>query len=102
MVLGRPAGQDGAMSSIWTVRRSATDAKLTGLCGGVAEHWGIDPVLARVCWVLLALSGGVGLVLYVAGWLLVPVQGQSTAPVDDLLGDAARRWSKEVRVALVL
>jgi phage shock protein PspC (stress-responsive transcriptional regulator) len=102
MVLGRPAGQDGAMSSIWTIRRSATDAKLTGLCGGVAEHWGIDPVLVRVCWVLLALSGGVGLVLYVAGWLLVPVQGRSTAPVDDLLGDVARRWSKEVWVALVL
>jgi phage shock protein PspC (stress-responsive transcriptional regulator) len=102
MVLDRPARQDGAMSSIWTIRRSATDAKLTGLCGGVAEHWGIDPVLVRVGWVLLALSGGVGVVLYVAGWLLVPVQGRTTAPVDDLLGDVARRWSKEVWVALVL
>jgi phage shock protein PspC (stress-responsive transcriptional regulator) len=89
------------MSSIWTIRRSATDVKVTGLCGGVAEHWGIDPVLVRVGWVLLALSGGVGVVLYVAGWLLVPVQGQPTAPADDLLGDAARRWSKEVWVALV-
>ena len=36
------------MSSIWTVRRSASDVKLTGLCGGVAEHWGVDPVLVRV------------------------------------------------------
>jgi phage shock protein PspC (stress-responsive transcriptional regulator) len=90
------------MSSIWTIRRSATDAKLTGLCGGVAEHWGIDPVLVRVGWALLALSGGVGVVLYAAGWLLVPVQGRTTAPVDDLLGDLARRWSKEVWVALVL
>jgi phage shock protein PspC (stress-responsive transcriptional regulator) len=90
------------MSSIWTVRRSASDVKLTGLCGGVAEHWGVDPVLVRVAWVLLALSGGVGVVLYVAGWLLIPVQGQATAPVDDLLGDAARRWPKEVWVALVL
>ena len=90
------------MSSIWTVRRSASDVKLTGLCGGVAEHWGVDPVLVRVAWVLLALSGGVGVVLYLAGWLLIPVQGQATAPIDDLLGDAARRWPKEVWVALVL
>jgi len=90
------------MSSIWTVRRSDTDAKLTGLCGGVAEHWGIDPVLVRVGWVLLGLSGGVGLVLYVAGWLLVPVAGRATAPVDDLLGESARGWSKEVWVTIVV
>lgn len=90
------------MSSIWTVRRSATDAKLTGLSGGVAEHWGIDPVLVRVGWVLLALSGGVGLVLYLAGWLLIPVQGRTAAPLDDLLGDSARRWSKEVWLTLVV
>ena len=90
------------MSSIWTVRRSATDTKLAGVCGGVAEHWGIDPVLVRVGWVLLALSGGVGVVLYLAGWLLIPLQGRSTAAVDDLLGDKARSWPKEVWVALVV
>lgn len=90
------------MSSIWTVRRSATDAKAAGLCGGVAEHWGVDPVLVRVAWVLLALSGGVGVVLYLAGWLLIPVQGRDTAPADDLLGDATRRWPKKVWVTLVV
>ncbi|GAA1841833.1 PspC domain-containing protein [Microlunatus capsulatus] len=89
------------MSSIWTVRRSATDTKVAGVCGGVAEHWGVDPVLVRVGWVLLALSGGIGVVLYVAAWLLVPVQGRSTATLDDLLGDKTRRWPKEVWVALV-
>ncbi|SDT24442.1 Phage shock protein PspC (stress-responsive transcriptional regulator) [Friedmanniella luteola] len=89
------------MSSIWTVRRSATDTKLAGVCGGVAEHWDIDPVLVRVAWALLALSGGIGVVLYVAAWLLVPVQGRPTATLDDLLGDRARRWPKEVWVALV-
>lgn len=89
------------MSSIWTIRRSATDTKVAGLCGGVAEHWGIDPVLVRVGWVLLALSGGVGAVLYLAGWLLIPLEGQRSAPLDDLLGDNARRWPKGVWVALV-
>ena len=48
------------MSSIWTVRRSSSDVKLAGLCGGLARHWGIDPVLVRVGWALLALSGGIG------------------------------------------
>ena len=90
------------MSSIWTIRRSAADTKLTGLCSGVAHHWGVDPVLVRVGWALLALSGGIGLVLYVAGWLLIPVDGHDKAPVDDFFGSTGRRWPKEVWIALVV
>jgi phage shock protein PspC (stress-responsive transcriptional regulator) len=90
------------MSSIWTIRRSATDVKLTGLCGGVAQHWGIDPVLVRVGWVLLSLSGGIGLVLYLAGWLLIPVEGSDKARADDLFGESVRRWPKELWITLVV
>jgi len=89
------------MSSIWTIRRSATDVKLTGLCSGVAQHWGIDPVLARVGWALLALSGGIGLVLYLAGWLLIPVEGSDRALVNDLFGESVRRWPRELWITLV-
>jgi phage shock protein PspC (stress-responsive transcriptional regulator) len=90
------------MSSIWTIRRSATDAKLAGLCGGVAQHWGIDPVLVRVGWILLALSGGIGLVLYLAGWLLIPMEGSEKAPIDDLFGESVRRWPRELWITLVV
>jgi phage shock protein PspC (stress-responsive transcriptional regulator) len=90
------------MSSIWTIRRSATDVKLTGLCGGVARYWGIDPLLVRVGWALLALSGGIGLVLYLAGWLLIPVEGSDKALADDLLGESVRRWPKELWITLVV
>ena len=90
------------MSSIWTIRRSATDVKLTGLCGGVARYWGIDPLLVRVGWALLALSGGIGLVLYLAGWLLIPVEGSEKALADDLLGESVRRWPKELWITLVV
>ena len=90
------------MSSIWTIRRSATDAKLAGLCGGVAQHWGVDPLLVRVGWVLLALSGGVGLVLYLAGWLLIPVEGKDKAPVEDLFGESVRRWPRELWITFVV
>jgi phage shock protein PspC (stress-responsive transcriptional regulator) len=89
------------MSSIWTVRRSARDAKVAGLCGGVAEKWDVDPILVRIAFVLLALSAGIGLVLYLAGWLLLPVEGSQTAPVDDLFGETVRKWPKELWIALV-
>jgi phage shock protein PspC (stress-responsive transcriptional regulator) len=90
------------MSSIWTIRRSATDVKLTGLCGGVAQYWGVDPLLVRVGWALLALSGGIGLVLYLAGWLLMPVEGSEKPLADDLFGESVRRWPKELWIALVV
>ncbi|GAA2098108.1 PspC domain-containing protein [Microlunatus panaciterrae] len=89
------------MSSIWTMRRSATDAKVAGLCAGVARHWGVDPVLVRVGWAMLALSGGIGLVLYAAGWLLIPVEGKDRAPIEDVLGPQARRWPREVWIVIV-
>lgn len=88
------------VSSIWTIHRSATDAKLTGLCGGLARHWRVDPVLTRLAAVLLALSGGIGLVLYLAGWLLIPVDGKEEAPLWDVLGEPARRWPREVWVVI--
>jgi phage shock protein PspC (stress-responsive transcriptional regulator) len=90
------------MTSMWTIRRSTSDVKLAGLCGGIARQWGIDPVLVRVGFAVLALSGGVGLVLYLAGWLLLPTDGRDTAPVDDLFGAATRRWPREVWIAIVL
>lgn len=90
------------MSSIWTLRRSATDTKVTGLCGGIARRWGVDPLLVRVGCVLLALSGGVGIVLYAAGWLLIPVEEQDKRPVDDLFGGQAARWSNQTWVAIVV
>jgi phage shock protein PspC (stress-responsive transcriptional regulator) len=90
------------VSSIWTVRRSATDAKLTGLCGGAAQHWQVDPTLVRVGCVVLALSSGIGVVLYLAGWLLLPVEGKDRSVADDLFGPPARKWPREVSGALVV
>ncbi len=89
------------MGSTATARRSTTDTRLAGLCGGLAEHWGVDVVLVRVACVVLVLCGGLGVGLYVAGWLLVPAQGRDTAALDGLLGERARHWPPGLRVALV-
>lgn len=89
------------MGSIWTIRRSRTDHIVSGLCGGLAARWGIDAMIVRVAYALLALSGGIGLVLYAAGWLLIPVDGQDKAPIDDLLGERAARVPREAWIAIV-
>jgi phage shock protein PspC (stress-responsive transcriptional regulator) len=54
------------------LHRSVTDARVAGVCGGIAERYRIDPLLVRLAAVIIALSSGVGLVLYGAAWLLLP------------------------------
>lgn len=43
-----------------------------GVAGGIAAKAGIDPIIVRGAFVVLALLGGPGLLLYLAGWLLLP------------------------------
>ncbi len=57
-------------------RRSLTDKKLLGICGGAGEYFDIDPTIVRIGYtVLTILSGGVGIILYFLMYLIVP-EGQ--------------------------
>ena len=52
--------------------RSETDRMLVGVCGGLGEYFGIDSTIVRIVFVLLAIFGASGIVLYLALWLIVP------------------------------
>lgn len=54
------------------VLRRGTDRVIAGVCSGLGRYLGIDPVLLRIAFVILALAGGGGVVLYVVGWILIP------------------------------
>lgn len=55
--------------------RSPDDRVLAGVAGGMAETWDLDPALVRVGWALLIiLSGGVFLLLYIVMALVVPLR----------------------------
>jgi len=56
---------------------SRADRKIAGVCGGLGEWLDVDPVFLRVAFVLLALVGGLGILVYVVLWLFVP-----RAPVE--------------------
>ena len=51
---------------------SSSERKIGGVCGGLGERFEIDPVLFRVAFVLLALVCGLGILLYIVLWLLIP------------------------------
>jgi phage shock protein C len=68
-----------AMAQTRRLYRSRSDRKLAGVCGGLAQYSNIDPTLIRVLFVVLALLGGPGLVIYLLMWILVPEEPQGTA-----------------------
>jgi phage shock protein C len=52
--------------------RSRNQRMLAGVCGGLAEYFNVDATLIRVLFLVLAVFGGTGLVIYVVMWLIVP------------------------------
>ncbi len=72
---GRPPGTTATAprpSTTRTFRRSRTDRTLAGVCGGIAESLGMDPVIVRVLVVVLTFFGGAGIIVYGACWILMP------------------------------
>jgi phage shock protein C len=64
----------GAMDATRKLYRSRTDRKLAGVCGGLAQYFGVDATAIRVIFVVLAVLGGSGLIIYLAMWILVPTE----------------------------
>lgn len=57
------------------LRRSATDVKIAGVCGGIAEYFGLDATVVRVAWAILTIIPGaivLGVLAYLVAWLIMP------------------------------
>jgi phage shock protein PspC (stress-responsive transcriptional regulator) len=52
--------------------RSETDRVLAGVAGGVAQRFGINSTLVRLGWVLSVLFGGLGILVYLILWIVLP------------------------------
>lgn len=52
--------------------RSNTDRYIAGVCGGLGRYLGLDPVIVRIIWFVLAL-GGIGILAYILFWIFVPL-----------------------------
>ena len=67
--------------------RSQKGRMLTGVCAGAAEYFGIDVTLVRVIVaVVCVFTGGVGVLAYLAAWLIIPGEGEKTSIVQNLFG----------------
>ncbi|WP_419997287.1 PspC domain-containing protein [Streptomyces boninensis] len=76
-----PAGEAPARLE----RRRAPNRTIGGVCGGLGRYYDLDPVIFRVVFGVLAITGGLGLVAYGILWLALPLESQPENEVRRLL-----------------
>ena len=59
--------------------RSKTDKVISGVCGGVAQYFNLDPILVRVIWAAAVFFGGTGMIAYIAAWIIIPEDPNETS-----------------------
>jgi phage shock protein PspC (stress-responsive transcriptional regulator)/FtsH-binding integral membrane protein len=73
------------------LRRSRTNRVAAGVCSGLGEYFGLDPVLFRVLFATAAFFGGAGILAYLLAWAAIPDAGTAHAPIDRFIAWMRRR-----------
>jgi len=82
---GRPALGGPAL------RRPYADRMVAGVAAGLARYFGVDVTIVRIAFVVLAIAGGAGIPLYLAGLLLIPDEGSSTSIAGSVIESLQNR-----------
>ena len=54
--------------------KSNENRMLAGVCGGIAEYFGLDPTLVRLGWILFCALGGSGILAYFIAAIVIPAR----------------------------
>ena len=63
------------------LERPADGRMLAGVAAGLARHLGLPVVAIRIGFAVAAFFGGLGVVLYIACWALLPEEGETDTAV---------------------
>lgn len=89
--------------------RSETNRILGGVCGGLAEYFNVDPTIIRIIFVLMAIFGGSGLLVYFILWLVIPSKssnsnlstGEINANIQDMK-NSAEKFAHDIKKGQVV
>ncbi len=80
--------------------RSSTDRVIGGVCGGLGEYFEIDPIVFRLIFILLAVFGASGVVVYLVMWILIPEKGEKRSKeVGENIKSGADKMASELKEA---
>ena len=83
-------------------RRPRRGRKIAGVATAIGNRYGIDPVLVRVAFVVFAIYGGLGILLYLLAVLFFPQEGDTGSPAGALLGRGSSSTSALATVLVAL
>ena len=52
--------------------KSNINKVISGVCGGIAEYFNIDPTIVRLAWILFSFLGGSGFLAYILAAIIIP------------------------------
>ena len=83
------SGLDGMFSTLrgFGLRRNTDDRWLAGVCSGIADRMGIDPLIVRGALIVLLFVGGIGGLAYLVAWALLPDQNGRILAEEALHGN---------------
>ncbi|MFF5174826.1 PspC domain-containing protein [Micromonospora sp. NPDC000089] len=81
-----PPSGGASFTSRYGLVRPREGRYLAGVCAAIGRATNTDPVLWRVILAVLGFFGGVGILVYVAAWLIIPGEGDSASPLESVLG----------------
>jgi len=74
--------------------RPVQDRMLAGVAAGIARYLSVDVTVVRIVFAVLAIvGGGAGVVLYLAGWLLMPEDGSEQSIASQFIQSRRARSS---------
>jgi phage shock protein PspC (stress-responsive transcriptional regulator) len=80
------------------VLRRGSDRILGGVCSGLAAYFGLDVLLVRVVFVILAVAPpGIGIIVYLVLWFLMEPPLGAVTPAPRNVGDRLRAMRNEIR-----
>jgi phage shock protein C len=67
--------------------RSRKGRMVAGICAGIADYSGLDVTLVRLMVAVVSvITGGAGVLAYLAAWMIIPGEGENASIVQDILG----------------
>ncbi len=58
---------------------------VAGVCAGLAAYFGVDATLIRLAFAVLTVFGGMGALLYLIAWMVVPEEGEGASIVESMV-----------------
>ncbi|MFI0792366.1 PspC domain-containing protein [Micromonospora rubida] len=81
-----PPPEGAGFTSRYGLVRPREGRYLAGVCVAIGRATNTDPVLWRVLLAVLGFFGGIGILVYVTAWLIIPGEGDTASPVESMLG----------------